>query len=288
MRSTPGEVAASRSKRHVLVGEHRVVDAVVGGAHQRAQARVLAVGRRATGAGLALEPDVDVEAGLMAGMAARRGPAARLADVADVERRLAGGAHLLAEALDEVEGDGLAPVAVAADADGLVARPVERQGLRALQAAGGVEADGLGRSRRGVVTWPHSCADSGKGHRHGREQRNHETRHLVGTIPPAKTLPMADYANIKLERDGAVARLMLNRPERRNALTHAMMLELEDAFAGLRQDNRCRALVIRGAGGHFCAGGDLDAMADMPPKPTTAPPIRWSRPIASSATPCWR
>jgi isohexenylglutaconyl-CoA hydratase len=78
---------------------------------------------------------------------------------------------------------------------------------------------------------------------------------------------MADYVNIKLERDGAVARLMLNRPERRNALTHAMMLELEDAFAELRQDNRCRALVIRGAGGHFSAGGDLDAMADMPPKP---------------------
>jgi isohexenylglutaconyl-CoA hydratase len=78
---------------------------------------------------------------------------------------------------------------------------------------------------------------------------------------------MADYANIKLERDGAVARLMLNRPERRNALTHAMMLELEDAFAELRQDNRCRALVIRGAGGHFSAGGDLDAMAAMPPKP---------------------
>jgi enoyl-CoA hydratase/carnithine racemase len=78
---------------------------------------------------------------------------------------------------------------------------------------------------------------------------------------------MAGYANIKLERDGAVARLMLNRPERRNALTHAMMLELEDALAGLRQDNRCRAVVIRGAGGHFCAGGDLDAMADMPPEP---------------------
>lgn len=78
---------------------------------------------------------------------------------------------------------------------------------------------------------------------------------------------MTDYANITLERDGAVARLMLKRPERRNALTHAMMLELEDVFVKLRQDNRCRALVIRGAGGHFSAGGDLDAMAAMPPKP---------------------
>lgn len=78
---------------------------------------------------------------------------------------------------------------------------------------------------------------------------------------------MADYANIQLERDGAVARLTLSRPERRNALTHAMMLELEHAFASLRDDKSCRALVLRGAGGHFSAGGDLEAMAAMPPKP---------------------
>ena len=78
---------------------------------------------------------------------------------------------------------------------------------------------------------------------------------------------MADYANITLARDGAVARLTLDRPDRRNALTHAMMLELEDAFRRIRDDQSCRALVLRGAGGHFCAGGDLDAMADMPPRP---------------------
>ncbi len=46
-----------------------------------------------------------------------------------------------------------------------------------------------------------------------------------------------------------------------------MMLELEDAFGRVRDDASCRALVLRGAGGHFCAGGDLDAMADMPPAP---------------------
>lgn len=78
---------------------------------------------------------------------------------------------------------------------------------------------------------------------------------------------MADYAHLQLDRDGAIARLTLNRPERRNALTHAMMLELEDAFGRVRDDQACRVLVLRGAGGHFCAGGDLDAMADMPPKP---------------------
>src|SRR5215468_6226970 len=82
---------------------------------------------------------------------------------------------------------------------------------------------------------------------------------------------MPGYANITLDRDGAVARLVLNRPDRRNALTHAMMLELEHAFAELRQDKTCRALVLRGAGGHFSAGGDLEAMADMPPLPENGP-----------------
>jgi isohexenylglutaconyl-CoA hydratase len=79
---------------------------------------------------------------------------------------------------------------------------------------------------------------------------------------------MADYSNITLARDGAVARLTLNRPDRRNALTHPMMLELEDAFGRIRDDQSCRVLVMRGAGGHFCAGGDLEAMADMPPRPS--------------------
>src|SRR5262245_55267008 len=74
------------------------------------------------------------------------------------------------------------------------------------------------------------------------------------------------YANIRLTHEGPIARLTLNRPDRRNALTHAMMLELEDAFAKVRDDPNCRVLVLRGAGGHFCAGGDLDAMANMPPK----------------------
>ena len=78
---------------------------------------------------------------------------------------------------------------------------------------------------------------------------------------------MTAYANISLAREGPIARLTLNRPDRRNALTHAMMLELADAFAHLRDDQACRVLVLRGAGGNFCAGGDLDAMADMPPKP---------------------
>lgn len=81
---------------------------------------------------------------------------------------------------------------------------------------------------------------------------------------------MADYAHIALVSEGPIARLTLNRPERRNALTHAMMLELENAFGRIRDDAACRLLVLRGAGGHFCAGGDIDAMADMRPAPGNA------------------
>lgn len=80
---------------------------------------------------------------------------------------------------------------------------------------------------------------------------------------------MADYEFLKIERHGAVTSLTLNRPQRRNALTHRMMLELEDAFVGVGRDRNCRVLVLRGAGGHFCAGGDLDAMADLPPLPAS-------------------
>lgn len=82
----------------------------------------------------------------------------------------------------------------------------------------------------------------------------------------------ADYAHLRLERDGAVVRLLLDRPERRNALTHAMMIELEHAFRALAEDRDCRVVVLRGSGGHFCAGGDLDAMADMPPAPEDGAP----------------
>lgn len=78
---------------------------------------------------------------------------------------------------------------------------------------------------------------------------------------------MADYANITLTHADAVAWLTLNRPERRNALTQAMMLELEDAFKRVANDSACRVLVLRGAGGHFSAGGDLAVMVEMPPKP---------------------
>lgn len=59
---------------------------------------------------------------------------------------------------------------------------------------------------------------------------------------------------------GAVRLLTLNAPERRNALSGALREALHDALASAMADEAVRAIVITGAGGTFCAGGDIAAM----------------------------
>ncbi len=61
-----------------------------------------------------------------------------------------------------------------------------------------------------------------------------------------------------------VATLTLNRPEVRNALDMTMRRDLEAALAQLDQDAGVRVLLVRGAGDHFCAGGDVKFMRDNP------------------------
>jgi 2-(1,2-epoxy-1,2-dihydrophenyl)acetyl-CoA isomerase len=62
-----------------------------------------------------------------------------------------------------------------------------------------------------------------------------------------------------------VATLTLNRPAQRNALDEAMRNGIAQAVHALRADRNVRALVITGAGGAFCAGGDLRSIAAAPP-----------------------
>jgi isohexenylglutaconyl-CoA hydratase len=62
-------------------------------------------------------------------------------------------------------------------------------------------------------------------------------------------------------REGGVLYLTLNRPEVRNAMSLAMVLELREALVAAEADGSTRAIVLRGAGGHFCAGADLKDMA---------------------------
>ena len=69
---------------------------------------------------------------------------------------------------------------------------------------------------------------------------------------------MQDFEQIKLEKDGSVAVLTLNRPEKMNAFTGKMMQELIQAFDLTDADDDIRAVIVTGAGERaFCAGADL-------------------------------
>ncbi len=56
---------------------------------------------------------------------------------------------------------------------------------------------------------------------------------------------------------GAVATITLNRPERKNPLTFESYAELRDGFLALRHATDVHAVVLTGAGGNFCSGGDV-------------------------------
>ena len=64
-------------------------------------------------------------------------------------------------------------------------------------------------------------------------------------------------ANLTVERDGAVLRITLTRPDRRNAFDAALIAELAEAFVDV---GRARAVVLAGEGASFCAGADVDWM----------------------------
>lgn len=68
---------------------------------------------------------------------------------------------------------------------------------------------------------------------------------------------MADYETIRLDHADGVTVLTLDRPRRRNALNPTMFVELTRAVAAIAAHPGCRAVVVHGAGGQFCAGADL-------------------------------
>ncbi|MBJ22120.1 MAG: enoyl-CoA hydratase/isomerase family protein [bacterium] len=70
-------------------------------------------------------------------------------------------------------------------------------------------------------------------------------------------------AEIEVSRDGQIATVLLNRPERMNTISQSMLSTLSSALLDCDQDPEIRAIVIAGAGRAFCAGLDLqDAASD--------------------------
>ena len=73
------------------------------------------------------------------------------------------------------------------------------------------------------------------------------------------TLPLKTYTaqHVQLAFTGAVATITLNRPERKNPLTFESYAELANIFRAAARDKGVKAIVITGAGGNFCSGGDV-------------------------------
>ena len=84
----------------------------------------------------------------------------------------------------------------------------------------------------------------------------------MNTLPVCQTL--------LLERHNGVLHITLNRPDSRNAMSLQMVAELRAVLAAVRDDRQVRALVIGGAGGHFCAGADIKDMANARAQGQTA------------------
>ena len=76
---------------------------------------------------------------------------------------------------------------------------------------------------------------------------------MHGQYGPAAAAPR----HFALSIEGGVATVTLNRPERKNPLTFDSYAELRDWFLGLQRATDVKAVVLTGAGGNFCSGGDV-------------------------------
>jgi enoyl-CoA hydratase/carnithine racemase len=85
-------------------------------------------------------------------------------------------------------------------------------------------------------------------------------RHLPGEphqLPGARTLAGYQARHFTYEAEGKVATITLNRPERKNPLTFDSYAELRELFRAAGQADDIKSIVVTGAGGNFCSGGDV-------------------------------
>ena len=82
---------------------------------------------------------------------------------------------------------------------------------------------------------------------------------------------------ILTEDHGAVRHVILNRPEKRNAMSQALLVELGDALRAAGDDASVHCVVLRGEGAVFSAGVDLGELASFASAPGAPPPRRRGR-----------
>jgi enoyl-CoA hydratase/carnithine racemase len=93
--------------------------------------------------------------------------------------------------------------------------------------------------------------------------------------------PLRDYTTRhfgwQCSDDGRVATLTLNRPEKKNPLTFESYAELRDLFHALQHASDVRAVVVHGAGGNFCSGGDVFEIIEPLTKMAAPELLRFTR-----------
>jgi len=88
-----------------------------------------------------------------------------------------------------------------------------------------------------------------------------------------------------VEREGHLLTITLNRPQRMNALSGAMLIRMYDAYEVASRDPEIRCILLTGAGGNFCSGADLRSMSgdsgsedpeiDVPARMAADPDVIW-------------
>ena len=98
---------------------------------------------------------------------------------------------------------------------------------------------------------------------------------------------MPDLRSLDIQIDGMVARLTINRPEKRNAIDPSVWEALAQALSGFDASNDIRVVVLTGAGTAFCTGSDLSAQASGAappgPRPRLVGPVEtFAKPIVAA------
>ena len=85
-------------------------------------------------------------------------------------------------------------------------------------------------------------------------------------------------------RDG-ILEIVINRPEKKNALTVEMYRTMADAIFGAEEDAAVRVLLLHGAGGCFTSGNDLKDFMNSPPKDESSPVFRFLAAVSRARKP---
>jgi enoyl-CoA hydratase/carnithine racemase len=72
---------------------------------------------------------------------------------------------------------------------------------------------------------------------------------------------------VRVETEGVIASIILNRPQKLNALTHGMIRAVRDAMTSAQRDSAIRVIILRGEGRAFCVGDDLNDLSSAAAAP---------------------